>query len=209
MKRIVAIFLLSLAVLLVGCAPHQFAADDGAVKVELKKVEATKACYEARAMNGPDYSKLSDMAIVMIEQQKATAQLVGALTGKQIDPCGGGTNLNDVLIADSNNRNRSVQVLGGGVLNATKWIAGAWAATEIVDSIGKNAGSTSNVDTGGGDSTVTNSRTNSETNTDVSNTGEEGTATTSPGIDSTVPAVDPAVPGDVEIVNDPVVVTED
>jgi len=209
MKRIVAVLLLLLLSLLVGCAPHQFAATDGAVMAEMNKEDSRKACYQALAMNGPDYSKLSDMAIVMIEQQKATAQLVGALTGKQIDVCGGGTNLNDVLVADSNNRNRSVQVLGGGVLNAVKWVAGAWAATEIVDSIGKNAGSTSNVDTGGGDSSISNSRTNSETNTDVTNTGEEGTATTSPGIDGTVPAADPVVPGDVEIVNDPIVVTED
>jgi len=207
MKRIVAVLLLSIVVLLTGCGMHKFAPDDGLLQVEMNKENSRTACYQALAMNGPDYSKLGDMAIVMIEQQKATAQLVGALTGKQIDPCGGGTNINDVLIADSNNRNRSVQVLGGGVLNAVKWVAGAWAATEIVDSIGKNAGSTSNVDTGGGDSTVTNSRTNSETNTDVTNTGEEGTATTSGSFDATAPATDPVVPG-VDIVDAPVVVTD-
>ena len=207
MKRIVAVILLSVVVLLTGCGMHKFAPDDGLLRVEMNKENSRTACYQALAMNGPDYSKLSDMAIVMIEQQKATAQLVGALTGKQIDPCGGGTNLNDVVIADSNNRNRSAQVLGGGVLNAVKWVAGAWAATEIVDSIGKNAGSTSNVDTGGGDSTVSNSRTNSETNTDVTNTGEEGTATTSGSFDATTPVADPVVPG-VDIVDTPVVVTD-
>jgi len=207
MKRIVAVILISLSVLLVGCAPHQFAMDDGAVQVEMKKEISRTACYQSQAMNGPDYSKLSDMAIVMIEQQKATAQLVGALTGKQIDPCSSGTNLNDVLIADSNNRNRSVQVLGGGALKLGGIVAGVWGATEIVDSIGKNAGSTSNVDTGGGDSTVTNSRTNSETNTDVSNIGEEGTATTSGSFDATAPVADPVAPG-IDIVDTPVVVTD-
>jgi len=207
MKRIAAVILVSLSVLLAGCAPHQFAATDGAVQVELNKEHSRTACYQSLAMNGPDYSKLSDMAIVMIEQQKATAQLVGALTGKQIDPCGGGTNLNDVLIADSNNRNRSVQVLGGGVLNAVKWVAGAWAATEIVDSIGKNAGNSTTSNTEGGDVSVTNSRTNSETNTDVTNTGEEGTATTSGSFDATTPVADPVAPG-VDIVDTPVVVTD-
>ena len=207
MKRIGAVILVSLSVLLAGCAPHQFAMDDGAVQVELKKMDSQKACYEAQARNTFDTAGMSELGKVMVFQQQSTERLIGALTGKQIDPCGGGSNLNDVLIADSANRNRSVQVLGGGVLNAVKWVAGAWAATEIVDSIGKNAGNSTSSNTEGGDVSVTNSRTNSETNTDVTNTGEEGTATTSGSFDATAPVSDPVAPG-IDIVDTPVVVTD-
>ena len=172
--------------------------------VEMKKVEARTACYQSQAMNGPDYSKLSDMAIVMIEQQKSTAQLVSALTGKSVDPCSGGTNLNDVLIADSQQRNESLRSVTGSVAGVAKFGLGVWGATEVVDRIGKNAGSTSNVSTEGGDSSISNSRTNTETNTDVSNTGEEGTATTSGGF-SDAPLVDePLLP-----VDDGLIVTEE
>jgi len=207
MKRIVAVLLLSIVVLLTGCGMHEFKQGDPLLALELSKESAKAACYQAQARNVVNTTGMTAMERVLVLQQQSYERLVGALTGKSFDPCGGGTNLNDVIIADSNNRNRSVQVLGGGILNATKWVAGAWAATEIVDSIGKNAGSTSNVDTGGGDSTVSNSRTNSETNTDVTNTGEEGTATTSGSFDATDPATDPVVPG-VDIVDAPVVVTD-
>jgi len=207
MKRIVAVLLLSIVVLLTGCGMHEFKQGDPLLALELSKESAKAACYQAQARNVVNTTGMTAMERVLVLQQQSYERLVGALTGKSFDPCGGGTNLNDVIIADSNNRNRSVQVLGGGILNATKWVAGAWAATEIVDSIGKNAGSTSNVDTGGGDSTVSNSRTNSETNTDVTNTGEEGTATTSGSFDATDPATDPVVPG-VDIVDTPVVVTD-
>ena len=207
MKRIVAVLLLSIVVLLTGCGMHEFKQGDPLLALELSKESAKAACYQAQARNVVNTTGMTAMERVLVLQQQSYERLVGALTGKSFDPCGGGTNLNDVIIADSNNRNRSVQVLGGGILNATKWVAGAWAATEIVDSIGKNAGSTSNVDTGGGDSTVSNSRTNSETNTDVTNTGEEGTATTSGSFDATDPATDPVVPG-IDIVDTPVVVTD-
>lgn len=201
MRKIVA--LVAAGLLLTGCGLHNFEAGDGLVQLEMHKDATKTACYQALAMNGPNYSKLSDMAIVMIEQQKATAQLVGALTGKTVDPCGGGTNLNDVLIADSTNRNRSLQSLGGGVLNLGKWVAGAWAAGEIVDSIGKNAGSNSNVDTGGGDASISNSRTNTTTDSTASAIGEESSASTSApaepvGIFPTEPVVD----------SGPVIVTE-
>jgi len=185
-----------------GCSLHKFAADDGILQVEMNKDAARVACYQAQGKI--DYSKLSDMAIVMIEQQKSTAQLVSALTGKSVDPCSGGTNLNDVLIADSQQRNESLRSVTGSVAGVAKFGLGVWGATEVVDSIGKNAGSTSNVSTEGGDSSISNSRTNTETNTDVSNTGEEGTATTSGGF-SDAPLVDePLLP-----VDDGLIVTEE
>ena len=184
-----------------GCGLHKFAADDGILQVEMNKDAARVACYQAQSK--VDYSKLSDMAIVMIEQQRATAQLVSALTGKSVDPCSGGTNLNDVLIADSRQRNESLRSVTGSVAGVAKFGLGVWGATEVVDSIGKNAGSTSTVNTEGGDSSISNSRTNTETNTDVSNTGEEGTATTSGGF-SDAPLVDEPLP-----VDDGLIVTED
>jgi len=196
MKALILVVSLLALISLSGCGVHQFNINDGAVQVEMRKEISKASCYQAMGQAAPDYSKLSDMAIVMIEQQKSTAQLVSALTGKSIDPCGGGTNLNDVLIADSQQRNQSLRSITGSAVGVVKFGLGVWGATEVVDSIGKNAGSTSNVETNGGDSSISSSRTNTETNTntDVSNTGEEGTATTSasePGF--TDPTVDPII----------------
>jgi len=202
MKTLIALFAL---VMLTGCGLHNFEAGDGILQVEMDKDAARVACYQAQSK--PDYSKLSDMAIVMIEQQKATAQLVSALTGKSVDPCSGGTNLNDVLIADSNNRNESLRSITGTVAGVAKFGLGVWGATEVIDSIGKNAGSTSNVTTEGGDSTISNSRTNTETVTRVTNTGEEGTATTSGGYSET--PVDTVVDEPIETSDETLTVSED
>jgi len=196
------------SLLLTGCGLHKFDAGDGLVQVEMAKENSKAACYKAQMLAKPDYNKMSDMAIVMIEQQRVTALLVGALTGKSVDPCSAGTNLNDVAIADSAQRNQSLRSLGGGVLNTGKWIAGAWAATEIVDSIGKNAGSNSTVDTGGGDSSISNSRTNTETvsHSTATNAGD-GSATTNPAAEGVT--IDEPVTVDDTISTEPVTVTED
>jgi len=210
MKRIATVILLSVIVLLTGCGMHEFKQGDPLLALELSKESAKAACYQAQARNVVNTTGMTAMERVLVLQQQSYERLVGALTGKSFDPCSNGTNLNDVIIADSNNRNRSVQVLGGGVLNATKWVAGAWAATEIVDSIGKNAGSTSNIDGVDGDVSVSNTRTNMETHSTATNAGE-GEAVTNPGADSTIPGTttDPVVPVGVDIVDTPVTVTND
>jgi len=198
--KTLAIVLLAILTLS-GCSLHKFAPDDGILQVEKGKEASKIACYQAQSK--VDYSKLSDMAIVMIEQQKSTAQLVSALTGKSGDPCSGGTNLNDVLIADSKERNESLRSVTGSVAGVAKFGLGVWGATEVVDSIGKNAGTNSTVNTEGGDSSISNSHVNTETTTDVTNTGEEGTATTSGGF-SDAPIVDEPLP-----VDDGLIITED
>ena len=135
--------------------------------------------------------------------QQQTAILVGMATGKNASPCGNGTNLFDVMQTEVAQKNESLRSVTGSVAGVAKFGLGVWGATEVVDSIGKNAGSTSNVSTEGGDSSISNSRTNTETNTDVSNTGEEGTATTSGGF-TDAPLVDEPLP-----VDDGLIVTED
>ena len=198
MKKLTLVFSLLAIFVLSGCGLHEFNVGDPLVGLEATKEASKVACYNAQARNVVDTGGLSELGKVMLLQQQSYERMVSAFTGKSFDPCGGGTNLNDVLIADSNNRNRSVQVLGGGALSVVKFGLGVWSATEIVDSIGKNAGSTSNVDTNGGDSSISTSRTQTETNTHstASNTGEEGVSTTNPTSAEPVftdPAVTPII----------------
>ena len=210
MKKILTTLLLSLSALFfVGCGMHEFKAGDPLLALEQTK-EASKAeCYRAQAKNVIDTAGLSELGKVMLLQQQSYERLVGALTGKSFDPCGGGTNLNDVLIADVTQRNETARSVTGSAAGVVKVGLGVWGATEVVDSIGKNAGSQSNVSTEGGDSTISNTRTNTETVTKSTATNAgEGTATTNPGVDDTVPAADPVAP-DVDVVADPVIITED
>jgi hypothetical protein len=129
-----------MAMSITGCGLHEFKAGDPLVALEQSKEQSKAACYEAMALTAPDYSKLDNMAVVLIEQQKAMLQMVGAVTGKNMDPCSGGTNLNDGLIADSNNRNQASRAIAGTVGSvATTGIIAAGAVAAI-DSIGYNSG---------------------------------------------------------------------
>jgi hypothetical protein len=94
-----------------------------------------------------------------------------------MDPCSSGVNLNEVLIADSRERNQTARALGGNVLDVAKCCVGAWAATSIVDSIGSNSGGNT---TSNNSSTITTSRdsmTNSGDGT-LSHFGDSTTTTT-------------------------------
>ena len=207
--KILARALALLAILtLSSCGLHQFKQGDPLIALEQSKESSKVACYQAQERNKVDTAGLSEMGKVIILQQQSYERLVGALTGKSFDPCGGGTNLNDVLIADSQQRNESLRSVTGSAAGVVKFGLGVWGATEVVDSIGKNAGTNSTVNTEGGDSSISNSRVNTETNTntDVSNTGEEGTATTSGGFTDTPIVDEPLVD---EAVDDGLIITED
>lgn len=182
---------ITMALSLTGCGLHQFQTGDPLLALEQSKEASKAACYQALARNSVDYSKLSETTIVMLEQQKSTLQMVGALTGKSMDPCSGGTNLNDVLIADSAQRNqtvRSVTGTAGGVVTTGIYAVGAVAA---INAIGDNSG----VRTYGDSSPATKTSTRTSTSSTASNAGD-GSATTNP-----TGSVDP-------ILTEPVITTE-
>jgi len=205
---LVALFMLT------GCgATYDVGPEMGqlAAAQETGRAECMKAYAESQKV---DCTGMDSRDCMMVKVQQQTAILVGMATGKSANPCGEGSNLFDVMkeeVAQKNESLRSGMGVAGGV---AKIGLGVWGATEIVDSIGKNAGSTSTVNTEGGDSTISNTRSNTETNTDVSNTGEEGTATTSGGFSSDPvapvnttgePALDPAT----EVSDETITVTND
>jgi len=189
MKTIYSMFVvLAVSIMLSGCGMHEFKVGDPLLALEQSKEAARTACYQAMASKAPNYDKLSDMAVVVIEQQKTMLQMVGAVTGKNMDPCSGGTNLNDVLIADSTNRNQAAKSIVGAVGNvATVGIITA-GTVEAIDAIGYNSG----VKTFGDNSPATKTSTET-TSTSVATNAGDGSATTSPGLTDTPIYTDPAV----------------
>ena len=211
MNRITTVLLLTLALLLTGCGVHKFKQGDPLIGLEQSKEASKAACYRAQERSKIDTAGMSELGRVMLLQQQSYERMVAAFTGKSFDPCSGGTNLNDVLIADVTQRNETLRTgirSGEGVV---KFGLGVWGAVSVADSIGSNAGNKTTNNTEGGDANTTNTRTTSETHATSTNTGEEGTATSTPSGGATdVPVTpDPAVPPGVEIVDTPVTVTND
>ncbi len=174
MRTLFALFVVG--ILISGCGLHQFKAGDPLLALEQTKEASKAACYAAQAQNRIDTSGLSELGKVMLLQQQSYERMVAAFTGKSFDPCGSGTNLNDVLIADVQQRNETLRSLGGKALGAAQFAVGAWAAAEIVDSIGRNSGAR----TYGDNSAISTTRTSSESSARAINAGD-GSATTSPG----------------------------
>lgn len=189
MKTIYAMLIVSaVSIMLFGCGLHEFKAGDPLLALEQSKESSKTACYQAMAATAPKYDKLSEMAVVVIEQQKAMLQMVGAVTGKNMDPCSGGTNINDVLIADSANRNQAAKSIAGTVGNvATVGIIAA-GTVGAIDSIGYHSG----VKTYGDSSPATKTSTETTSTGVATNTGD-GSASSSPGLTDTPIYTDPGV----------------
>ncbi len=140
MKKMISLVLITL--MLSGCGMHEFQAGDPLIELEQSRQATEAACWNAQKQTVYP-ANMSDIAVAMIEQQKAFTQIIGAVTGKQVGPCGGGTNLNDVLIADVKSRNESLQKIGGGAVEAVKLVGGIAAAGAALSDITANAGNSS------------------------------------------------------------------
>ena len=228
MKRIVAVLLLSLLALLVGCGSKTAkmlgqpttttTLKDGTVvstESPLARIAYQQAIAEERCMKAYEKSLevncdgMDSRDCMVVKLQAQTARLVASATGKNSNPCHNpdnlwafmGTEVKENGATARTGINRGADVLTTGIITT--------GAVKAIGAVGDSAGNKTVNQTEGGDATTTNTRTSTESHSTATNAGEEGTATTSPGIDGTVPAADPVVPGDVEIVNDPIVVTED
>jgi len=230
MKKIVAILLLSLAVLLVGCGSKtakmlgqpstKTTLKDGTVvesasplaRIAYQQVIAEEKCmkaYEKSMEVNCDGMDSRDCMVVKLQAQ--TARLVASVTGKDSNPCHNPDNLwafmgTEVKENGATARagiNRGADVLTTGIITT--------GVVKAIGAIGDSAGNKTVNQTEGGDATTTNTRTSTETHATATNTGEEGTSTaTPPGGSTDLPVTpDPVVPGGVDIVNDPVIVTED
>ena len=210
MNRITTVTLLTLALLLTGCGIHNFKQGDPLIGLEQSKEASKKECYKAQDRNKIDTAGMSELGKVIVMQQQSYERLITAFTGKSTDPCSGGTNLNDVLIADVTQRNETVRTgINRGADVATTGVI-AVGVVKAIGAVGSSAGNKTVNQTEGGDATTTNTKTSSETHSTATNTGEEGTSTATPSGGSTdLPVTpDPAVPPGVEIVDTPVTVTD-
>lgn len=184
MKITKTVGILFLCVCMTGCGIHEFKQGDPLIALEQTKEASKVACYQAQAANAPNVT--SEMATVMIAQQKSYEAIIGAITGKSLDPCSGGTNLNDVLIAEVKSKNEVAGKFIDGAFSTTKVVGGLYFGAKIVDSVmTAKTGSTETYDFSGNNS-FRGSFNKGDTKTlDV--TGAEGMTTVSPTETVTTP----------------------
>jgi hypothetical protein len=202
MKNISAIIIMLIAsALFTGCGLHEFKAGDPLLALEQSKETSKTACYAAQEKNKIDTSGLSELGKVMLLQQQSYERMVSAFTGKSFDPCSSGTNINDVLIADSTNRNQTARTIAGTVGSvATTGIIAAGVVAGV-ESIGENSG----VKTFGDNSPATKTSTKNRTSATATNAGD-GSASTSPGLSADPVVTEPPI--DIDPIDiDPIVVT--
>jgi len=227
MKKILAVFLLSLAVLLVGCGSKTaeklgqttttkkkdgtvITSESSLASIAKQQAVAEEKCMEAyKESLKVDCAGMDSRDCMVVKLQAQTARLVASATGKDSNPCHNPDNLWAFMETEVKEKNATARtgINRGADVATTATIA--VGAVKAVEAVGASAGNKTINQTEGGDATTTNTRTSSETHSTATNAGEEGTATTSPGVDSTVPAADPVVPGGVDVADEPVIVTED
>lgn len=134
--------------MLSGCAMSvDLTADDVAALTKAQSV-AQQECLvwqaeilemELRALEG--MTKEQAYHYTMMRQQgRLVENLVASFTGKSSNPCNGGTNIYDVLIAELRERNetmRSIITTSGGVI---KWGIGGLTVASAVDSVMSKVG---------------------------------------------------------------------
>jgi len=167
-----------------GCGIHEFKQGDPLLALERTKEASKAACYRAQAANAPKVT--SEMATVMIAQQKSYEAIIGAITGKSLDPCSGGTNLNDVLIAEVKSKNELAGKFIDGGFGTVKVLGGFYFGSKIVDSLATMKSGSSESYTFTGDNSFKSSFNKGDTKSfDV--TGAEGMTTVSPTETVTTP----------------------
>jgi hypothetical protein len=157
MKKYVSLVLSGL--LLSSCGLHQFKEGDPLLTLELAKAGAKAECYKNRKQ--VDTSGMSEIGKLALSQQQSYEKIIGAISGKQVDECSDGTNLNDVLIADSKNRNDTAKSVTSSITSFGTTAVITWGVTNVMgkafDKAGDTAGGninkdhSSSTDTIGGD----------------------------------------------------------
>lgn len=177
MKNLIAVIVASLT--LSGCGVNYDVGPDMANLANVQAAAESK-CMEAWAKSQKiDCTGMTEMACVVAHMQQQNVQLFAAATGNPANPCFGRDNLFTVMKEEVVQKNQTLRELGGDAFGAVKWISGAIAVEKVADTIGKNARNVNNVDTAGGDASISNSTSITEMNTDAttSNVGD-GTANT-------------------------------
>lgn len=130
-----------IVLLLFGCSAHEITQQDITASKDIE--DARASCYEAMAkQSGQDAIILASipqkdrtMAAIIYLQGKQTQQVIAAATGNPLDMCSN-TNLWDYMSAEVRSKNVALTAGLGVVSTAVRWVAGAWAVTEIIDGVG-------------------------------------------------------------------------
>jgi len=134
MKKIALISLFLIA----GCVTRHAPTLEEA-QVQSQMSQSKTECYRMQAnMAANLFSTLAQLpeedralALLMLQQQNASKELVAVATGHSLDPCGGGSNIFDVEIADLNAQTK----LAGHYIDLGKFAVGTTAAVIATDSI--------------------------------------------------------------------------
>ncbi len=127
--------------LLFGCSARDVTEND--LKASKQMDIARGKCYESvSAQANADALMIKSvptadrtMLTLVYLNSKQTTSLVAAATGHVLDKCAG-TNLWDFMIAETEAKNRALSKGLGHAITGVKWIAGAWAATDIISNVG-------------------------------------------------------------------------
>jgi len=223
MKRIGAVLLISLSVLLVGCGSKTAkllgtttttSYKDGTVSTSessLANIARQQAIAEERCMQAygeslkVDCTGMDSRDCMVVKLQAQTARLVASATGKDSNPCHNPDNLWAFMGTELKEQGATVRTAINRGADVATTATIAVGAVKAIEAIGSSAGNKTTNNTEGGDANTTNNKTTSETHATSTNTGEEGQATSTPASGSTdFPVTDPGV----EVVDTPVIVTD-
>ena len=164
-----------ISLIMIGCSstPITMAQLDINDSQERSRIECYKSLKEAQLERTKALSFIpkDQLALVLVldSMQSNNLVMMGMATGKNYDPCGSGTNVFDVQIAEVNAKNGSLQSVTGGFVDIAKIGLAVWGATEIVDSI---SGASSGLAIAGDGNTVVSGSTLTNSMNNVSTTGE-------------------------------------
>jgi len=179
----VLVFLFMLA----GCGARDVSENDITVS---KDMEASRGrCYDSVASQANADARMllavkaddRTMVTMVYLNNKQTVAIVSAATGHVVDKCAG-TNLWDFMVAETEAKNKALGAGLGHAVTGLKWIAGAWAVTDVLSGYGTSYavdGQFNRLDT-------TNEMQSRNTNTRNDDSGNTTTLSDSPSDSNTV-----------------------
>ena len=183
------LMIVAVAVSLSGCGVNYDVGPDMADLAGKQAIAEAECMKTWAAAQHIDCTGMESRDCMVVRMQAQNIQLVAAATGHNVNPCTGKESLFSVMKEEVVQKNETLRTLGSDAFSAVKWVGGFIAAEKIVDDIGKHAGNVNNVTTDGGDSSISNTSSVTEMNSDATNVGE-GTATTGvPDSSAVVPVV--------------------
>ena len=140
MKKLLS--MLTLICFCASCTPsiHKFDPGDPIIDLEKSKANAKVACYKYLATQRVDTSNLSASDKVSMEILAHDEKIIAAVTGKSLDPCDQGTNLNDVLIAEMRGQAETYKSEFHDTVGVLEFLVGGILLEKGLEYVTKSAG---------------------------------------------------------------------